>query len=135
MSITPQQTEKMTTEIIYVNVVKKMWEFIADTTHDNRMARGAVFGWISEFGETNFEWNKQILTALYTNDDPMDSDYAPEQLALIKQLGQDTYDRGGMVALQANYYIMSNYMDFGKYHSHHISSLQAIWSGVGEWRY
>ena len=44
-----------------------------------------------------------------------------------------------MRALQSNYYIMSNFMrdeSVSDYlHQSHISNLQALWNGVGEWRY
>jgi hypothetical protein len=58
---------------------------------------------------------------------------------MIKKYGQRIHDRGGFTALQSNYYIMSNFMRdenvSNHIHQSHISNLQALWNGVGEWRY
>jgi hypothetical protein len=98
-----------------------------------------ILNWIAEFGEWNYEINKLILACLYTNDNPAEKDYDENQVIMIKKYGQKIHDRGGMTALQSNYYIMSNFMRdenvSNHIHKSHISNLQALWNGVGEWRY
>ena len=98
-----------------------------------------VFEWYGEFSEWNYEINKLILACLYTNDNPAEKDYDENQVIMIKKYGQKIHDRGGFRTLQFNYYIMSNFMRDESVsvsiHQSHISNLQAIWNGVGEWRY
>jgi len=124
------------TAMTYETIENKMTEYI---TKKGGYYGREVLEWSAEFGEWNYEINKLILACLYTNDDPVEKDYDEKQELMIKKYGQRIHDRGGMRALQSNYYIMSNFMrdeSVSVYlHQSHISNLQAIWNGVGEWRY
>jgi len=124
------------TAMTYETIENKMTEYI---TKKGGYYGREVLEWSAEFGEWNYEINKLILACLYTNDDPAEKDYDEKQELMIKKYGQRIHDRGGMRALQSNYYIMSNFMrdeSVSVYlHQSHISNLQAIWNGVGEWRY
>jgi hypothetical protein len=126
----------MMTAMTYETIENKMTEYI---TKKGGYYGREVLEWSAEFGEWNYEINKLILACLYTNDDPAEKDYDEKQELMIKKYGQRIHDRGGMRALQSNYYIMSNFMrdeSVSVYlHQSHISNLQAIWNGVGEWRY
>jgi len=124
------------TAMTYETIENKMTEYI---TKKGGYYGREVLEWSAEFGEWNYEINKLILACLYTNDDPAEKDYDEKQELMIKKYGQRIHDRGGMRALQSNYYIMSNFMrdeSVSVYlHQSHISNLQEIWNGVGEWRY
>ena len=105
----------------------------------NMMKTSMAMLWGAEFGEWNYEMNVEILKCLYKNKNPEHKDYDENDKKEIKQLGQDIYDRGGFDALQANFYIMSYFMDFceegNETHKTHISSLNALFNRIGEWRY
>ena len=120
----------------YETIENKMTEYI---TKKGGYYGREVLEWSAEFGEWNYEINKLILACLYTNDNPAEKDYDENQVIMIKKYGQKIHDRGGMTALQSNYYIMSNFMRdenvSNHIHKSHISNLQALWNGVGEWRY
>ena len=120
----------------YETIENKMTEYI---TKKGGYYGREVLEWSAEFGEWNYEINKLILACLYTNSDPAEKDYDENQVIMIKKYGQKIHDRGGMTALQSNYYIMSNFMRdenvSNHIHKSHISNLQALWNGVGEWRY
>jgi len=57
----------------------------------------AVMRWMAEFGDWNYEQCKIMREQIL--------DYG-----VSKELGQKIYDRGGFTALQANFYIMKNFM-------------------------
>ena len=124
------------TAMTYETIENKMTEYIEKK---GGYYGREVFEWLAEFSEWNYEINKLILACLYTNDDPAEKDYDENQVIMIKKYGQRIHDRGGMRALQSNYYIMSNFMRdesvSNHIHQSHISNLQALWNGVGEWRY
>ena len=124
------------TAMTYETIENKMTEYI---TKKGGYYGREVLEWSAEFGEWNYEINKLILACLYTNSDPAEKDYDENQEIMIKKYGQRIHDRGGMTALQSNYYIMSNFMRdenvSNHIHQSHISNLQALWNGVGEWRY
>jgi hypothetical protein len=124
------------TAMTYETIENKMTEYI---TKKGGYYGREVLEWSAEFGEWNYEINKLILACLYTNSDPAEKDYDENQEIMIKKYGQRIHDRGGFRALQSNYYIMSNFMrdeSVSDYlHQSHISNLQALWNGVGEWRY
>jgi hypothetical protein len=124
------------TAMTYETIENKMTEYI---TKKGGYYGREVLEWSAEFGEWNYEINKLILACLYTNDNPAEKDYDENQVIMIKKYGQKIHDRGGMTALQSNYYIMSNFMRdenvSNHIHKSHISNLQALWNGVGEWRY
>lgn len=124
------------TAMTYETIENKMTEYI---TKKGGYYGREVLEWSAEFGEWNYEINKLILACLYTNSDPAEKDYDENQVIMIKKYGQKIHDRGGMTALQSNYYIMSNFMRdenvSNHIHQSHISNLQALWNGVGEWRY
>ena len=124
----------------YDTIEKQMTDYISK--------KGGYYGrevmdWLAEFSEWNYEINKLILACLYTNDDPAEKDYDEKQEYMIKKYAQRIHDRGGLTALQSNYYIMSNFMRDENVSNHihqlHISNLQAILDGVGDgvevWRY
>ena len=124
------------TAMTYETIKNKMTEYI---TKKGGCYGREVLEWSAEFSEWNYEINKLILACLYTNSDPAEKDYDENQELMIKKYGQRIHDRGGMRALQSNYYIMSNFMRdesvSNHIHQSHISNLQVIWDGVGEWRY
>ena len=124
------------TAMTYETIENKMTEYI---TKKGGYYGREVLEWSAEFGEWNYEINKLILACLYTNDNPAEKDYDENQVIMIKKYGKKIHDRGGMTALQSNYYIMSNFMRdenvSNHIHQSHISNLQALWNGVGEWRY
>jgi hypothetical protein len=124
------------TAMTYETIENKMTEYI---TKKGGYYGREVLEWSAEFGEWNYEINKLILACLYTNSDPAEKDYDENQEIMIKKYGQRIHDRGGFRALQSNYYIMSNFMRdenvSNHIHQSHISNLQALWNGVGEWRY
>ena len=124
------------TAMTYETIENKMTEYI---TKKGGYYGREVLEWSAEFGEWNYEINKLILACLYTNSDPAEKDYDENQEIMIKKYGQRIHDRGGFRALQSNYYIMSNFMRdenvSNHIHKSHISNLQALWNGVGEWRY
>ena len=124
------------TAMTYETIENKMTEYI---TKKGGYYGREVLEWSAEFGEWNYEINKLILACLYTNSDPAEKDYDENQEIMIKKYGQRIHDRGGIRALQSNYYIMSNFMRdenvSNHIHKSHISNLQALWNGVGEWRY
>jgi len=95
------------TAMTYETIENKMTEYI---TKKGGYYGREVLEWSAEFGEWNYEINKLILACLYTNDDPAEKDYDEKQELMIKKYGQRIHDRGGMRALQSNYYIMSNFM-------------------------
>ena len=118
----------------YESVNEKMEDFIKE----NNEYQGEVFLWRNEFGEFNFEYCKEILKCLYTCDDPENGDYDPKEELKIKNYALRIHNRGGLYALQSNFYIMSNFMFFGdivKIHHYHMTNLKIILDGVGEWRY
>lgn len=115
----------------YETINKKMMEYIG---------KGGEFGvtvltWYSEFGKVNYDWCKIIITCLYTNDEPFNKDYENKEEKLIRDTAQKIYDRGGMEALIGNFYVMSNFMckEIDHIHKLHISNLNDILSGIGEW--
>ena len=119
----------------YESVCKKMEIFMKE----NPTSAGEVLLWINEFGEFNFEYCKEILKCLYTCDDPQNGDYYPAEEEKIRNYAGRIYNRGGLDALQSNFYIMSNFMFFGdidKYqiHKYHTYNLKFILDGVGGWR-
>ena len=57
----------------------------------------AVMSWMAEFGEWNYEHCKTMREHIL--------DYN-----VSKEIGQKIYDRGGFNALQANFYVMKNFM-------------------------
>jgi hypothetical protein len=93
-----------------------------------------VMAWSAELSESNYECDMKILTALYTNKNPEEDYHTDDAKKEVKKMGQMIYDRGVMTVMQ---YILSNFMDFcdGNNHMSHISSLEAMWSGIGEWEY
>ena len=88
------------------------FKIINDTMMETANKHKEVIIWGAEFSNWNYEKNVEILKCLYNNENPQGKDYDDNDKKKIKQLGQDIYDRGGFNALQANFYIMSNFMDF-----------------------
>ena len=79
---------------------------------------GHIFMWMAEFGHANYELCKRV----YAN---------PYDTEATKAAGQSIYDRGGHTAMQANYYVMKNFMCRGALRCF-LGGF--IWHGVGEWR-
>ena len=96
---------------------------------------GLVMEWWAEFGEINYENDKLIIEALYTNNDPEHKEYDEKQEKKIRDIAQEIHTRGDLQALQANYSIMCNFMnenDDSK-HKWHMMNLNAMLHGVGDW--
>ena len=78
----------------YAEVNSKMQEFVRNGDASYRMI---VLGWMAEYGE----WNHDICVEIRANI----WDYEKTM-----ELGQRIYDRGGFTALQANFYVMKNFL-------------------------
>ena len=94
-----------------------------------------MFSWLPEYGETNHEWCKEMYESGWDRE-------------VCKKIGEQIFKRGGMMAMEANYYMMIFFSPCGcvcvglyendrcrqsvirygpKQLSHH-------WDGIGEWR-
>jgi hypothetical protein len=98
--------------------------------HSNRQnpaeQRWAVFQWTAEFPKQNYDRCAEMATLILNN--------VPENKKRIVEIGQRINDEGGMTAMVAVYYILTNFflppcdnrrtdLYIVKYH----------WNGVGEW--
>jgi len=108
---------------------------VSDKIDEKAKDNFVVMSFSAGFNESNYECDMKILTALYTNNHPTEHRYTDEARNEVKKMGQMIHDRGGKTAMQANFYIMCNFMDFNDEGNHkmHMSSLADIWNGVGEW--
>ena len=73
--------------------------------------------WLAEYGDWNHETCCEIRKNLH--------DYAK-----CKELGKMIHDRGGFTALQANFYILKNFVCKGPLRQH---VTPYMFHGVGEW--
>ncbi len=80
----------------------------------------------AEYGK----FNHDCLKAIYESG--MDEKVA-------REMGQKIYNRGGMQAMQMNYYVFNHYSPFSKARDQELyydgsTLLQYLWDGVGEWQ-
>jgi len=91
-----------------------------------------------EFGKVNYEWCKEIVEILEKWDFDMDRDewdesYQPPSFdeERVKELGEKIHKRGGLFAMQNNFYTMRYCFDIDYRKLVHI---QSVWNGVGDWK-
>ena len=86
-------------------------------SHQGQQWWRSVMGWMAEYGL----WNHEQCVELRAN--ILDR-------AKCKEIGQRIHDRGGFTALQANYYIMKNFLckDILR---HQVT--EYMFHGIGEW--
>ena len=108
---------------------------------------------MAEFGEPNYVAMMVIVKILYDWDydferDCHDENYkAPEcDEDTIKKMGEKINERGGLQAMQQNYYTMMHFMNpgMGNYIKGNddperlwkakLKHVECVWSGVGDWR-
>ena len=86
---------------------------------------GASFSWMSEYGHINHEWCKTIYENI-TNKDKV--------IEIGRRIGQ----RGGLRAMQANWYIMYHFSPLIMSKNEYVfpsamKNVERYWSGIGEW--
>jgi hypothetical protein len=118
----------------YDKINAKMISVINDIPKPARI-RMEVFEWMAEFGVFNYEYLKKIIEII-ENQDNFDFDEDGDMMIKeepknqIKEYGNRIYQRGGMKALQANYYTMINFMTTNRA----VKAVEYYWDGVGEWK-
>jgi hypothetical protein len=127
----PKKIIEMKEEKDYDLIIAKMRAYIENISYPADM-RHNVFMSMTEFGEWNYEQNLNILKIMDNiecskNNPDLVSQYAKD----LKEVGQKVYERGGMSALRANFYIISNWMRDRERIC--MSVLDYYWTGVGEW--
>ena len=114
----------------------------------------AIMEMMAEFGEPNHLWLMQIVKILYDWDydvyrDMHDENYTAPKLdeTKIKEMGLKIHKRGGLQAMQQNYYTMKFFMNpgIGNYLDNNedpdvvwnakVKQIECVWSGVGDWQY
>jgi hypothetical protein len=108
----------------YGEMTRKMMEFVQDRSRDSEF-RSHVFTWMSEYGEPNHRMCQELYEHIHDD-------------ARCKAVGQRIYDRGGMTALQANFYIVRNFAPSAQAR-HDIRAASGLlnyhFNGVGEWNH
>ena len=74
--------------------------------------------WLCEYGEWNHEMCKEIRANILDRDK-------------VKEIGKRIHDRGGFTALQANFYILKNWLCDGPLRA---ECTQYMFHGIGEWQ-
>ena len=80
----------------------------------------------AEYGEFNHECLKTIYESGMNR-------------ILAREMGQKIYDRGGIEAMQMNYYVFTQYSPFiratnREIYYNGITCLEYIWDGIGKWQ-
>ena len=89
--------------------------------------------WLAEYGDTNHTW----CATIFAN---------ASDRTIVRSIGERIYNRGGMDALQANFYILCHgFIAHGRperardgpERAQHVSCMREIgmaWNGIAEWR-
>lgn len=108
----------------YKEIEKRMIAYCDDEKNPERF-RGNVFKWMAEFGESHYEGMCKILTALRNRE--------PDTNRIVREAGENM---GDMTAMQANFYICTNFMiDPSEHDQCYHSIIEEMWDGINEWRY
>ena len=91
---------------------------LLSTVKEGGVLSGYEFYWMSEYGEYQHELCSRIC-----------EDWGDEDT--IRKIGVDIDGRGGIVTLQACFYVMFH---FCNQNPTDVKCLKYIWHGVGEWR-
>ena len=118
-------------------IEKKMEEYVQDKKYPQSM-RSAVFGWMSEINEQIFldllsivSNNSNYKLIKYWNDDDKIEELDPSKIKEIQEIGRTIHSRGGMTALQANFYVLINFTNFKL----RVKQIEHYWNGIGEWKH
>jgi len=96
----------------------------------------------AEFGIFNYEAMKVIMNELekwdydYEEDNGMNDDYEVPVLddKRIKEWATKINERGGLQALQMNYYVMLYFMINNLKDKYKVKHLQSVFDGIGDWK-
>jgi Rad3-related DNA helicase len=122
----------------YNEICDDMNRYMHDIKNSEEI-RQTVLEWASEFSEFNYHHLVLMIGLIRSlihddEDDDEMSEYIDEKnketLAFVWQYANNIYQRGGMIALQANYYIMTNFMGANDI----AREMEVAWHGVGEWQ-
>ena len=116
--------------------LREMEQFILEDLpkRATQLSIQSLLEWSAELGANNHQLLKRFF------DSRMDKTVA-------RTIGQDIYERGGMCAMRANYYIYTHFINerlkdmnltddqWCEEAFKHGFYLAKLWDGVGEWRY
>jgi hypothetical protein len=106
-----------------------MTEYLKDEKHP---MRSDVMEWYAEFGESNYDYCKQILTFFedarnFKIDKYGEKTLKPLQEKAVNEIGLKISKRGGFIALRSNYYTMLNFMISDPKLKNDVRSLKYYW--------
>ena len=118
----------------YDSVLEKMSHFYNDAIQTDDV-RFQVFTWAAEFSEFSYACMKDIIEIIHNESNyGLVGNYSEKVIIeskreTIKCIGLQIYQRGGMIALQAAYYIMVNFMSDNV----RVRDVEYYWHNVGDW--
>ena len=114
----------------YADTFQRMRDFHSD----DPTLLFTVFSWRHHFTQLNYQNIKLIMMQLYK----LPYDYYEEEYdvdsdskRLIKAIGYNIANQGGLEAMQSCFYIMINFMDI--HNDKRLKGLQLCWDGVAQW--
>ena len=66
---------------------------------------------------------------------PDGKEHVIRTLSRIRDIGQEIHDRGGLAAMQAIFYIMTNFIVGNDRDRAKFTALKRFWRGIGNWEY